>query len=46
MLINENKNNKYLMDFMSLGQTSQCLNAFGVSQDAAYKMFETIDRKP
>eukprot|EP01018_Ginkgo_biloba_P014563 Gb_11202 [translate_table: standard] len=31
---------------MSLGQTSPCLNAFAAGQAAAYKMFETIDRKP
>eukprot|EP00253_Pinus_taeda_P001520 PITA_01520 len=31
---------------MSLGQASPCLNAFGAGQAAAYKMFETIDRKP
>ncbi|XP_056175493.1 ABC transporter B family member 9-like [Syzygium oleosum] len=31
---------------MSLGQTSPCLNAFASGQAAAYKMFETIDRKP
>ncbi|XP_057494266.1 ABC transporter B family member 9-like isoform X2 [Actinidia eriantha] len=31
---------------MSLGQTSPCLNAFAAGQAAAYKMFETINRKP
>ncbi|XP_057464862.1 ABC transporter B family member 9-like isoform X2 [Actinidia eriantha] len=31
---------------MSLGQTSPCLNAFATGQVAAYKMFETIKRKP
>lgn len=31
---------------MSLGQTSPCLNAFAGGQAAAYKMFETIKRKP
>ncbi|XP_026660634.2 ABC transporter B family member 11-like isoform X2 [Phoenix dactylifera] len=31
---------------MSLGQTSPCLNAFAAAQAAAYKMFETINRKP
>ncbi|XP_030967976.1 ABC transporter B family member 9-like [Quercus lobata] len=31
---------------MSLGQTSPCLNAFASGQAAAYKMFETIKRKP
>ena len=30
----------------SLGQTSPCLNAFAAGQVAAYKMFETIKRKP
>lgn len=30
----------------SLGQTSPCLNAFAGGQAAAYKMFETIKRKP
>ena len=30
----------------SLGQTSPCLNAFAAGQAAAYKMFETINRKP
>lgn len=30
----------------SLGQTSPCLNAFASGQAAAYKMFETIKRKP
>ncbi|XP_060672571.1 ABC transporter B family member 9 [Ziziphus jujuba] len=31
---------------MSLGQTSPSLNAFSSGQAAAYKMFETIKRKP
>ncbi|KAK7853008.1 ABC transporter B family member 9 [Quercus suber] len=31
---------------MSLGQTSPSLNAFASGQAAAYKMFETIKRKP
>ncbi|KAK7244404.1 hypothetical protein RIF29_39225 [Crotalaria pallida] len=31
---------------MSLGQTSPSLNAFAAGQVAAYKMFETIKRKP
>ncbi|KAK6932269.1 ABC transporter type 1, transmembrane domain [Dillenia turbinata] len=31
---------------MSLGQTSPCLNAFAQGQAAAYKMFQTIHRKP
>ncbi|CAL0301273.1 unnamed protein product [Lupinus luteus] len=31
---------------MSLGQTSPSLNAFAAGQAAAYKMFETIKRKP
>ncbi|KAH7568643.1 hypothetical protein ACOSQ2_011985 [Xanthoceras sorbifolium] len=31
---------------MSLGQTSPCVNAFAAGQAAAYKMFETIKRKP
>ena len=30
----------------SLGQTSPVLNAFALGQAAAYKMFETIERKP
>ena len=30
----------------SLGQSSPCLNAFASGQAAAYKMFETIRRKP
>lgn len=30
----------------SLGQTSPCLNAFASGKAAAYKMFETIKRKP
>ncbi|KAH9313089.1 hypothetical protein KI387_028124, partial [Taxus chinensis] len=35
-----------LMGGMSLGQTSPSLNAFSAGRAAAYKMFETIDRKP
>ncbi|KAH7682334.1 Xenobiotic-transporting ATPase protein [Dioscorea alata] len=31
---------------MSLGQASPCVTAFGAGQAAAYKMFETIERKP
>ncbi|KAJ8549394.1 hypothetical protein K7X08_033101 [Anisodus acutangulus] len=31
---------------MSLGQTTPLLNAFAAGQAAAYKMFETINRKP
>nr|VDD62525.1 unnamed protein product [Brassica oleracea] len=31
---------------MSLGQASPCLSAFAAGQAAAYKMFETIKRKP
>ncbi|CAN1292868.1 ABC transporter B family member 21 [Linum perenne] len=31
---------------MSLGQASPCLTAFAAGQAAAYKMFETINRKP
>ncbi|KAK4489249.1 hypothetical protein RD792_005046 [Penstemon davidsonii] len=31
---------------ISLGQTSPSLNAFAAGQAAAYKMFETIERKP
>ncbi|KAI5349039.1 hypothetical protein L3X38_001926 [Prunus dulcis] len=31
---------------MSLGQASPCLSAFAAGQAAAFKMFETIDRKP
>ncbi|KAM0944512.1 putative ABC-type xenobiotic transporter [Dioscorea sansibarensis] len=31
---------------MSLGQASPCVTAFGSGQAAAYKMFETIERKP
>jgi len=45
MLPNENKMINILLDFRSLGHTSPCINAFGVGQVAAYKMFETIDRK-
>ncbi|KAL3648160.1 ATP-binding cassette, sub-B (MDR TAP), member 4 [Castilleja foliolosa] len=31
---------------MSLGQASPCMTAFAAGQAAAYKMFETIKRKP
>ncbi|KAL1288929.1 hypothetical protein HN51_057383 [Arachis hypogaea] len=31
---------------MSLGQTSPCVNAFAAGRAAAFKMFETIERKP
>ncbi|CAL8079209.1 unnamed protein product [Prunus armeniaca] len=31
---------------MSLGQASPCMSAFAAGQVAAYKMFETINRKP
>ncbi|KAK8693708.1 hypothetical protein V6N13_071279 [Hibiscus sabdariffa] len=31
---------------MSLGQASPCVNAFAAGQAAAFKMFETIKRKP
>ncbi|XP_058748881.1 ABC transporter B family member 9-like [Vicia villosa] len=31
---------------MALGQASPCINAFAAGQAAAYKMFETIKRKP
>ncbi|KAL6292834.1 hypothetical protein ACE6H2_000976 [Prunus campanulata] len=31
---------------MSLGQASPCMSAFTAGQAAAYKMFETINRKP
>lgn len=32
--------------FSSLGQISPCLTAFRAGQDAAFKVFETIHRKP
>ncbi|KAM7274626.1 hypothetical protein ACFE04_016492 [Oxalis oulophora] len=32
--------------FRSLGQASPCMTAFASGQAAAYKMFETIERKP
>ncbi|XP_050237873.1 ABC transporter B family member 4-like [Mercurialis annua] len=35
-----------LLASMSLGQASPCLSAFAAGQAAAYKMFETIKRKP
>ncbi|CAH9146833.1 unnamed protein product [Cuscuta epithymum] len=35
-----------MMGGMALGQTSPSLNAFASGQAAAYKMFETIRRKP
>ncbi|KAJ4827047.1 ATP-binding cassette, sub-B (MDR TAP), member 4 [Turnera subulata] len=31
---------------MALGQTSPCMSAFAAGRAAAYKMFETINRKP
>ncbi|XVE77402.1 hypothetical protein DITRI_Ditri13aG0059700 [Diplodiscus trichospermus] len=31
---------------MSLGQATPCINAFASGQAAAFKMFETIERKP
>ncbi|KDP28335.1 hypothetical protein JCGZ_14106 [Jatropha curcas] len=31
---------------MSLGQASPCMSSFAAGQAAAYKMFETINRKP
>ncbi|XP_061366245.1 ABC transporter B family member 21 [Gastrolobium bilobum] len=31
---------------MSLGQASPCMSAFAAGQAAAYKMFQTIERKP
>ncbi|KAG7971189.1 hypothetical protein I3843_07G123300 [Carya illinoinensis] len=31
---------------MSLGQASPCMSAFAAGKAAAYKMFETIERKP
>lgn len=34
------------VNFRSLGQASPCLTAFAAGQAAAYKMFETIKRKP
>lgn len=42
---------KFLFDEFSLvdralGQASPCINAFASGQAAAYKMFETIERKP
>ncbi|KAJ6343826.1 hypothetical protein OIU76_005552 [Salix suchowensis] len=35
-----------LVGSMSLGQASPCLSSFAAGQAAAYKMFETINRKP
>ncbi|XP_028085814.1 ABC transporter B family member 11-like isoform X1 [Camellia sinensis] len=35
-----------LVGSMSLGQASPCMSAFAAGQAAAYKMFETIKRKP
>nr|XP_043635572.1 ABC transporter B family member 4-like [Erigeron canadensis] len=35
-----------LIGSMSLGQASPCLSAFASGQAAAFKMFETINRKP
>ena len=34
------------MDLSSISHTTPCLNAFAAGQAAAYKMFETINRKP
>jgi len=34
------------LDLRSISQTIPCLNAFAAGQAAAYKMFETITRKP
>ncbi|RZS04229.1 hypothetical protein BHM03_00034534 [Ensete ventricosum] len=36
----------YGLAVWSLGQASPCLTAFSAGQAAAYKMFETINRKP
>ena len=33
------------MDLSSIRHTTPCLNAFAARQAAAYKMFETINRK-
>ncbi|CAI0375867.1 unnamed protein product, partial [Linum tenue] len=38
--------NAILTGSISIGQISPCLSAFAVGQVAAYKMFETIKRKP
>ncbi|KAK8718207.1 hypothetical protein V6N13_045450 [Hibiscus sabdariffa] len=35
-----------LIGSMSLGQASPCMSAFAAGQAAAFKMFETIERKP
>ncbi|KAK6144064.1 hypothetical protein DH2020_020884 [Rehmannia glutinosa] len=35
-----------LLGSLSLGQISPCLNAFAAGQVSAYKMFQTIHRKP
>ncbi|XVF21986.1 hypothetical protein REPUB_Repub12eG0135800 [Reevesia pubescens] len=35
-----------LIGSMSLGQASPCMSAFAAGQAAAFKMFETINRKP
>ncbi|XP_061995041.1 ABC transporter B family member 21-like isoform X2 [Rosa rugosa] len=35
-----------LMGSLSLGKASPCISAFAPGQAAAYKMFETINRKP
>ncbi|GFP93633.1 ABC transporter b family member 4 [Phtheirospermum japonicum] len=35
-----------LIGSVSLGQASPCMTAFAAGQAAAYKMFETINRKP
>ena len=34
------------LDLNSISHTTPCLNAFVVGQAVAYKMFETINRKP
>lgn len=36
----------FFVNFRLLGQVSPCLSAFAAGQAAAYKMFETIKRKP
>ncbi|KAK8944676.1 ABC transporter B family member 11 [Platanthera zijinensis] len=35
-----------LLGSLALGQTSPCLTAFSAGQTAAYRMFETINRRP
>lgn len=44
--IKKKMNNPILHPHRSLGQASPCLTAFAAGRAAAYKMFETIDRKP